>query len=88
MKYAIAAVAVMLAGSAFAQTAAPAARGPNETVPTVVNPGSPAAVNSGPGATTSVRTEATGAGTVSNNPAGAGNASQPAKANSTPGSSK
>ncbi len=60
---------------------------PNATVPTVVNPGGPGVANSGPGATGTMRTEGTGAGSVSNNPAGAGNAQQPSRANSTPSGS-
>lgn len=73
-------VAMLIAAPAFAQTPATA---PNATVPTVVSPGGPNAVNSGPGATGVVRTEGTAAGNISNNPAGAGNAAQPAKAGST-----
>ena len=56
----------------------------NQRVPTVVNPGGPGAENSGPGATGSIATGATGADTISNNPAGAGNAQSPSRASSTP----
>jgi hypothetical protein len=78
--------AMLFASSAFAQV--PSANPANDRPPTVTNPGSPAAANSGPGSTGTVSTEATGAGNVSNNPAGAGNASQPERASSTPGSTK
>lgn len=52
------------------------------------NQGSPATANSGPGATGTVAREGTGAGTITNNPAGAGNAGNPASANPTPSSGR
>jgi hypothetical protein len=75
--------AVLVASPALAQTATTQ---PNGTAPIVFNQGSPT-VNSGPGATGSISTEATGAGTISNNPAGAGNAQMPSRRISTPSGS-
>ena len=88
MKLAIFTAAMLLAVPAFAQTTAPmTTTAPNATAPTVVSPGGPNAANSGPGATGTIRTEGTGAGSISNNPAGAGNAQQPSRASSTPSGS-
>lgn len=85
-KLIIAATAITLALPALAQTslaptspASPPVGGATQTP----NQGSPAVANSGPGATGTVSREGTGAGTVTNNPAGAGNAGNPALANPT-----
>ncbi len=86
MNFRIIAAAMLIAGPALAQTTtAPMnSMAPNATAPTVVNPGGPNLENSGPGATGSISTESTGAGTISNNPAGASNAQMPERRSSTP----
>jgi hypothetical protein len=81
----VAAGIALISGAAFAQTStAPTSpASPPATTPGVpMTPGAgPGAANSGPGATGTVSREGTGAGTITNNPAGATNSEAPAKAN-------
>lgn len=91
IKIIVAAGALALALPAAAQTSlaptsplSPPVGGATQTP----NQGSPAIANSGPGSTGTVSREGTGAGTVSNNSAGASNAGDPAQANPTPSSSR
>lgn len=84
----IVAGAMLFAAPAFAQTSTmPAPTAPNRVAPQVTNPGGPGVANSGPGATGTVQTEGTGAGTISNNPAGDGNSQMPNRPSSTPSGS-
>ena len=87
MKLLIVSLGVLgLATAALAQGSpvSPPANAPGQSS----NQGSPAQANSGPGATGTVATEGTGAGTISNNAAGAGNAAMPERANPTVGSTR
>jgi hypothetical protein len=70
--------AILFASPVLAQTstASPPATAPGGSP----DRGSPAAANSGPGSTGISSREGTGAGSVTNNPAGAGNAEQPSRA--------
>jgi hypothetical protein len=66
------------AGPALAQSTVPTTPGTSSGA--VVQGGSPGVANSGPGATGTVAPGGTGAPTINNNSAGAGNANQPERA--------